>query len=42
MLTLTLFCKVVAPNTAQRVIDRAMQVFGAAGLSQDFPLAAAW
>ncbi|XP_071945026.1 acyl-CoA dehydrogenase family member 10-like [Antedon mediterranea] len=31
--------KVIAPNMAQRVIDRAMQAFGAAGLSSDFPLA---
>jgi acyl-CoA dehydrogenase len=31
--------KVVAPNMAFRVIDRAIQVHGAAGLSQDFPLA---
>jgi acyl-CoA dehydrogenase len=31
--------KVVAPNMALRVIDRAIQVHGAAGLSQDFPLA---
>jgi acyl-CoA dehydrogenase len=34
--------KVVAPNTAQRVIDRAIQAHGAGGLSQDFPLAHAW
>jgi len=32
--------KVVAPNMVCRVIDRAIQSFGAAGLSQDFPLAA--
>lgn len=31
--------KVVAPNMAQRVIDRAIQVFGGAGVSDDFPLA---
>lgn len=31
--------KVVAPNVAQRVIDRAIQVFGGAGVSDDFPLA---
>ncbi|MFQ5457940.1 MAG: acyl-CoA dehydrogenase family protein [Myxococcota bacterium] len=31
--------KVVAPNMAMRVLDRAIQVHGAAGLSQDFPLA---
>ena len=34
--------KVVAPNMAQRVIDRAIQVHGAAGVSQDTPLAFAW
>jgi acyl-CoA dehydrogenase len=34
--------KVIAPNMALRVIDRAIQAFGAAGVSQDFPLAAAW
>ncbi|HEX2553826.1 MAG TPA: acyl-CoA dehydrogenase family protein [Microvirga sp.] len=34
--------KVVAPNVAQRVIDRAIQVCGAAGVSQDFHLAAAY
>lgn len=31
--------KVVAARTAARVIDRAIQVFGAAGLSADTPLA---
>jgi len=31
--------KVVAPNVAQKVIDRAIQVHGAAGVSADFPLA---
>lgn len=31
--------KVVAANTGQRVVDRAIQVYGAAGLSQDTPLA---
>jgi acyl-CoA dehydrogenase len=31
--------KVVVPEMACRVIDRAIQVHGAAGLSQDFPLA---
>ncbi|MGH7709110.1 MAG: acyl-CoA dehydrogenase family protein [Vulcanimicrobiaceae bacterium] len=34
--------KVVAPNMALRVIDRAIQAHGAAGVSADFPLAAAW
>lgn len=32
--------KVVAPQVAQKVIDRAIQVHGGAGVSQDFPLAA--
>jgi len=32
--------KVAAPNMALRVLDRAIQVHGAAGLSQDLPLAA--
>jgi acyl-CoA dehydrogenase len=34
--------KVVAPSMALRVIDRAIQAHGAAGVSQDFGLAAAW
>lgn len=34
--------KVVAPAMAFRVIDRAIQVHGAAGLSQYFPLARMW
>jgi acyl-CoA dehydrogenase len=34
--------KVVAPNMALRVIDRAMQAHGGAGVSQDFNLASAW
>src|SRR5690606_1941298 len=32
--------KVVAPNMALRVIDRAIQAFGGAGVSDDTPLAA--
>lgn len=31
--------KVVAPNMAQQVIDRAIQLFGGAGVSEDYPLA---
>jgi acyl-CoA dehydrogenase len=31
--------KVVAPNVAQKVIDRAIQVCGGGGVSQDFHLA---
>ena len=31
--------KIIAPNMALRVIDRAMQIHGAVGLSQDTPLA---
>ncbi len=34
--------KVAVPSMAQRVIDMAMQIHGGAGLSDDFPLAAAW
>jgi acyl-CoA dehydrogenase len=34
--------KVVAPNVALEVLDRAIQVHGAAGVSSDFELAAAW
>lgn len=34
--------KVVAPNMALKVIDRAIQAFGAAGVSGDFELAANW
>jgi acyl-CoA dehydrogenase len=34
--------KVVAPALATRVIDRAIQAFGAAGVSQDFGLAQWW
>ncbi len=32
--------KVVAPNVAQLIIDQAIQMHGAAGLSEDFPLTA--
>ncbi len=31
--------KVIVPNTAMRVVDRAIQTFGAMGLTQDTPLA---
>lgn len=34
--------KVVAPNVALRVLDRAIQAHGAAGVCQDFFLARAW
>ena len=34
--------KVVAPNMALRVLDRAIQAHGGAGVSEDFTLAAAW
>lgn len=34
--------KVVAPNVALRVLDRAIQAHGGAGVSDDFELAAAW
>jgi acyl-CoA dehydrogenase len=34
--------KVVAPNMALRVIDRAIQAHGGGGVSQDFPLANFW
>ncbi|MEO1231868.1 MAG: acyl-CoA dehydrogenase family protein [Myxococcota bacterium] len=34
--------KVVAPNVALNVIDRAIQTFGGAGVCQDFILAQAW
>jgi acyl-CoA dehydrogenase len=34
--------KVVAPNMALRVIDRAIQAHGGAGVCEDFGLAAAW
>jgi acyl-CoA dehydrogenase len=34
--------KVAAPNMALKVIDWAIQAHGAAGVGEDFPLAAAW
>ncbi len=34
--------KVAAPATVEWIIDKAIQVHGAAGLSQDFPLAMLW
>ena len=34
--------KVVAPNVALRVLDRTIQAFGGAGVSEDFPLASFW
>ena len=34
--------KVVAPNVALRVLDRAIQAHGGAGVCQDFEWAAAW
>jgi acyl-CoA dehydrogenase len=34
--------KVVAPNMALRVLDRAIQAHGGAGVSADFPMAALW
>lgn len=34
--------KVVAPRMAQQVIDDAMQIYGATGISQDTPLAHMW
>jgi acyl-CoA dehydrogenase len=34
--------KVAAPEMALRIVDRAIQVHGAAGVTEDFPLASAW
>ena len=34
--------KVVVPNMTSKVVDRAIQVHGGAGVSQDFPLAYAY
>jgi acyl-CoA dehydrogenase len=42
MRTLTSMIKVVAPRTATTVLDTAIQVFGAQGLTEDVPLARLW
>ena len=34
--------KVAAPNIALQIVDRAIQVHGAGGVTDDFPLATAW
>jgi acyl-CoA dehydrogenase len=34
--------KVLAPTVAQQVLDWAIQAYGAAGVSDDFPLAYQW
>lgn len=34
--------KILVPSTTLTVLDRAMQAFGGAGLSQDTPLAVMW
>jgi len=34
--------KVIVPNVMMNVLDRAIQVFGAAGVSDDFPIARMW
>jgi acyl-CoA dehydrogenase len=34
--------KVVAPNIALKIVDRAIQLFGGAGVTTDFPLAKYW
>jgi acyl-CoA dehydrogenase len=34
--------KIATPATVEWILDKAIQAHGAAGLSQDFPLAAAW
>jgi acyl-CoA dehydrogenase len=34
--------KIATPSAVQRIIDRAIQVHGAGGVSQDFPLAELW
>jgi acyl-CoA dehydrogenase len=33
---------VAVPNMAQQVIDMALQLHGGGGMSDDFPIAAAW
>ena len=35
-------CKVVVPNMAMKVLDRAIQCLGALGVSDDTPIAAMW
>jgi acyl-CoA dehydrogenase len=35
-------CKIMVPNVALAVLDRAMQAHGGGGLCQDFPLAKTW
>jgi acyl-CoA dehydrogenase len=34
--------KIAVPAAVEWILDKAMQVHGAAGLSQDFPLATSW
>jgi acyl-CoA dehydrogenase len=34
--------KVIVPNVMMTVLDRAIQLYGAAGVSDDFPIARAW
>jgi acyl-CoA dehydrogenase len=34
--------KIAAPEVFTKVVDRAIQVFGGAGMSEDFPLASMW
>ena len=34
--------KIAVPRAVQAILDRAIQIFGAAGVSSDFPLAALW
>lgn len=35
-------CKIIVPDMALRVVDRAIQAHGAGGVCQDFPLARKW